>query len=455
MGSGVTLSGFNNIDFSSIVTALMKQASEPLNALQTKQDSINSQMKAMGSLGNRVSALKTAADDLADVDQFTAFSVTSGDSAAVTATTSAGALAGHYDITVQELARAQVTATDSTAPDSNTTFVASGGSLTIGGKTVSITGNVTLTGLANAINKTTDIGVSASVVRSGTGAYRLVLTSQNTGEDGKFTVTNALTGGTDAVTFTDTDSDGISGDSTADNAVQATNARVLVNNVQAESSTNVFDEAVPGVKFTVLKKDTVNAVGLDVTADASAVKGKVTTFITAYNDLAKYMADQNLAAGQGDTSSIGHAPVLRQLKAEIRSLMLRTTGPAAMKNLSQAGVEFTPTGTLKLNEKVFTAAVEDHADDFQTLFTSTNGVFASLGAALKTYSGTGGFFSTTKDRMNDQIKGLDRQITNMQSRLALQRLAMQREFSATDTLMTSLKSQSSAMSGINSSMGLL
>jgi flagellar hook-associated protein 2 len=454
VGSGVTLSGFNNIDFSSIVTALMKQASEPLNALQTKQDSINSQMKAMGSLGNRVSALKTAADDLADVDQFTAFSVTSGDSAAVTATTSAGALAGHYDITVQELARAQVTATDSTAPDSNTTFVASGGSLTIGGKTVNITGNVTLTGLANAINKTTDIGVSASVVRSGTGAYRLVLTSQNTGEDGKFTVTNALTGGTDAVTFTDTDSDGISGDSTADNAVQATNARVLSTTMQAESSTNVFDEAVPG-EIHGAQEGHRERGGVDVTADASAVKGKVTTFITAYNDLASYYGDQNLAAGQGDTSSIGHAPVLRQLKAEIRSLMLRTTGPAAMKNLSQAGVEFTPTGTLKLNEKVFTAAVEDHADDFQTLFTSTNGVFASLGAALKTYSGTGGFFSTTKDRMNDQIKGFDRQITNMQSRLALQRLAMQREFSATDTLMTSLKSQSSAMSGINSSMGLL
>jgi flagellar hook-associated protein 2 len=455
VGSGVTLSGFNNIDFSSIVTALMKQASEPLNALQSRQDAIHSQLKAMGSLGNRVSALKTAADALADSDEFTAYSVTTGDSAAVTATTSSGAIAGHYDLVVQELARAQVTASASTAPDSNTTVVASGGSLTIGGTTVNITGNVTLTGLANAINATTDIGVAASVVRSGTGAYRLVLTSQNTGEDGAFTVTNALTGGADAVEFTDTDADGTTGDSAADNAVQATNARVLVNNVQAESSTNVFDEAVPGVKFTVLKKDAVNAVGLDVTADATAVKAKVTTFITAYNDLSKFMTEQNLSAGQGDTASIGQAPVLRQLKAEIRSIMLKTTGPAGMKNLSQAGVEFTPGGQLKLNEKVFTSAVENHADDFETLFTGSTGVFASLGTALKSYAGTGGFLSTTKDRMNDQVKGLDRQIANMQSRLALQRLALQQEFSATDTLMTSLKSQSSAMSGINSSMGLL
>ena len=45
-----------------------------------------------------------------------------------------------------------------------------------------------------------------------------------------FTITNALTGGT-GVTFTDTDHDGMSGDSAADNAVEATDASLLVNNI--------------------------------------------------------------------------------------------------------------------------------------------------------------------------------------------------------------------------------
>lgn len=455
MSSPVTLSGFNNIDFGSIVTALMQQASEPLTALQTRQDSINSQIKTMASLGNRVSALKSAADDLADTEQFTAFNSSTSDNTAITSKTGTGAMAGHYDIQVMDLARAQVTATNSTAADSNTTIVASGGSITIGGKTVNITGDVTLTGLAKAINKTTDIGVMASVVRSGANAYRLVLTSETTGQEGAFTVTNALTGGASAVTFTDTDHDGTTGDDTADNAVQATNARVFVNNIEAESSTNEFSEAIPGVTFSVLKKDPAATIGLDVSADSGALKNTVTKFISAYNDLATFMSDQNTAAGKGEASSIGHAPVLRQLRNEIRGLLLKSTSGLSIKNMAQAGIEFTPGGQLKLNNKVFTAAVEDHAADIETLFTSKTGIFASLSASMKTYSGTGGFLATTKDRLNSQVKGLDSQIASMQDRLAKQRLSLQQEFSATDSLMTSLKNQSNSLSSIGGSYSTL
>jgi len=455
VSSPVTLSGFNSIDFGSIVTALMKQASEPLTALQTRQDSINSQLKTMASLGNRVSALKSAADDLADTTQFTAYASTTSDSTAVTSKTGTGAIAGHYEIVVTDLARAQVTATKSTASDSNTTVVASGGSLTIGGKKVTIAGDVTLTGLANAINKTADMGVMASVVRSGANAYRLVLTSETTGEEGLFTVTNALTGGTSAVAFTDTNNDGTTGGDAADNAVQATNAKVLVNNIEAQSSTNEFSEAIPGVTFTVLKKDAASSIGLDVTADGSALKATVGKFISAYNDLAGFMTDQTASAGQGDTTSIGSSPVLRQMRSEIRSLLLRSNTSEAVRNLSQAGVEFTAGGQLKLNAKVFAAAVEDHAGEIETLFTSTTGIFAGLGKSMKTYSGTGGFLAATKDRMNSQVKGLDRQIASMQDRLAKHKLSLQQEFNATDSLMTSLKSQSSSLSSIGGSYSTL
>ena len=455
MSSPVTLSGFNNIDFGSIVTALMNQASEPLAALQSRQESINSQISSMASLGNRISALKSAADDLADLDNFTAFTSSTSDSTALTSTTGSGAIAGHYDIQVLELARAQVTASASTAPDADTTIVATGGSLTIGGKSVAITSGVTLSALAKAINRTDDIGVTASVVRSGAGAYRLVLKSENTGADGAFPLTNTLSGGASAVTFTDTDADGTSGDTAADNAVQASDARVLVNNVEAQSSTNEFSEAVPGVTFTVLKKDPAATIGLDVSADASSLKATIGKFISSYNDLANYMSDQQTTAGKGDTRSIGHSPMLRQLRNDIRASLLKTMGGSTIKNLSQAGVEFTATGQLKLNTKVFEAAVEDHASDIEALFTSKTGLFGSLSTTLKTYSGTGGFLSTTKDRMNSQIKGLDSQIISMQDRLARHKLSLQREFNATDSLMTSLKSQSSSLSSIGGSYNTL
>ena len=56
--------------------------------------------------------------------------------------------------------------------------------------------------------------------------------------------------GGSGITFTDTDSDGISGDTDLDNAVNATNARLLLNNIQVESASNSFDEVMPGVSLT-------------------------------------------------------------------------------------------------------------------------------------------------------------------------------------------------------------
>jgi flagellar hook-associated protein 2 len=181
----------------------------------------------------------------------------------------------------------------------------------------------------------------------------------------------------------------------------------------------------------------------------------MTKFMSAYNDLTNFMSDQSTAAGKGDTASIGHSPILRQLKNQIRTLLTQTATSGVVRNLSQAGVEFTASGTLKSNDTVFNKAVNDHPEDLQNMFTSSNGVFKRLSLAMDGYSGAGGFLTSTKDRMTAQIKGLDGQIASMQDRLAKQKLSLQQEFSATDSLMTSLKSQSASLSGFSGSLSTL
>ena len=44
MGSTITFSGFNDIDFNTVLNALMDQASQPLTALQTQQSALQSQV---------------------------------------------------------------------------------------------------------------------------------------------------------------------------------------------------------------------------------------------------------------------------------------------------------------------------------------------------------------------------------------------------------------------------
>src|SRR4029078_829361 len=130
---------------------------------------------------------------------------------------------------------------------------ATGGSLTIGTEPITIAGPVTLKALVAATNADANAPATASIVATEPGKYRLVLTSKNTGEANAFTISNQLTAGT--MTFADADGNNISGDSVSDNAVNATNASLLINNIPVTGTTNTLTDAIPGVTPTLLPQD--------------------------------------------------------------------------------------------------------------------------------------------------------------------------------------------------------
>jgi len=452
VASGITFSGFNNIDFNLVLNSIMAQASQPLTALQTRQSTLQSQITTFGTLTSRITSLESAASALGDPDSVNAFAGTSSDSTAIGVAVGAGAVAGDYDVVVNELARAQVTASASSAPDANTTVVASGGTLTIGGVAVAVAGDVTLQQLADTINDTEGIGVNAAVIRTGAASYRLVLTGKASGEDNAFTISNGLSGGL-GVTFTDTNGDNVSGDSPEDNAVQATNASLLVNNIAVTGSSNVFEDVIPGVTITALKKDPATTVRVGVATDSTSLEAKVEEFITAYNDIVKFAGEQNAAAVEGKAGAIGRDPLLRQLRSRLRTELLGEHGSGDVKRLSEVGIEFTSTGTLKLNTAAFRAAIADGPATVQELFAGTGGVFGGVGTLLSEYTASTGLISSVQERLTKQIGSLDTQIANMQARLAVQRQALQTEFIAADVAMSRLKSQSSALGSFGSGIG--
>jgi len=439
VGSPITFSGFNQIDFNLVLSSIMTQASQPLVALQNRQAALQSQISTYDSLNSKVLALRTAADRLGSAESVSTLAATSSDEAALGASASNDAAPGIFEVVVNELARAQVTASTSSAPDANTTVVAGGGTLTIGGVTVTVAGNVTLQGLADTINDTDGIGVRAAVVRTAPGAYRLVLSGNLTGVANGFTVTNGLTGGT-GVAF-------------GGNAVEASDASLLVNDIPVTGSSNTFTDVVTGLTLTARQKDPAAVIRVEVAPDSSSLKTKVEDFITAYNDLVKFANDQRAAAAKGDAASIGREPMMRQLRNSLRSELLGPHGAEVVTRLAEVGVELTSSGTLELNESRFDEAIASNGEAVREMFAGTGGVFPSIEHVLDEYSTAAGFIPSAKDRLTKQITSMDGQIAAMQSRLALQRETLQREFTAADQAMTRLKNQSASLSNIGGSLG--
>lgn len=453
MSSGITFSGFNNVDFTVVVNALMTQASQPLTNLQTKQTALKSQVSTFNTLSTKLNAIENAAEDLSSLAALNSYTASVSDSSVFTASASEESAPGKYDVVVRELARAQVTASASTAPDSTTTSVADSGWMTINGVRVDVQTPITMVDLAKKINATSGIDARASVVQTGANAYRLVLTGNATGAANGFTIENNLSGGV-GLSFTDTDNDGVSGDSAADNTVQATDAELTVNNLTITSESNIVKTAVPGTTLTLLKKSPSSTVSLDVSTNTTALSDKLQAFVNSYNTLQKFASDQSLAATGGNASSIARDPLFRSLRSSLRDVIGKQYGTDAVKYLSQAGIEFTRTGTLQFNAAKFKSATSEGTAALSRLFAGSDpdkGVFQSVQDLIAQYTKSSGIISLAQDRLNKQVTSLDNQIATMQRRLDLQRATLMREYTAADVAMSQLKNQSGALSAFGTS----
>lgn len=439
MGSPITFSGFNNIDFNQILEVLSAQERQPVAQLETQRAELQAQQTAFGTLASRLSAFETAAANLASATAFGNTTASISNSQIASVSGGNGGAVGSYSLVVNSLARAQVTATDSAIPDDDTTIVASGGTLAIGGATVTLTGDVTLRGLATAINETDDIGVVASVVRSGN-SYRLVLTGRETGAEAAFAVTNNLTGGA-GVSFA------------ATNAQEAQDASFSINNVAITSATNTVTGAIPGVDLT-LQQESPTAVTVTITADTSSVEALVKSFTSAYNDLSSFLDAQIKAWGNKDRSSIGGDALVRQLRNSLsRVVGQRQETGGELTSLAQVGLTFNRTGQLEFRAADLLKALSSDRNGVMALFQGTGsgtGVFDQIRDAVQTYTSSGGLIPAARTRLSDQVSKIGRRIDDLEVRLAVRKEALRKEFTATDLTISQLNASLGQLGSLSS-----
>ncbi len=441
MGSPITFSGFNNIDFTQILEALSAQERQPVRQLETQQAELQKQRTAFGTLATRLGAVESAARDLASATAFSATTVSVSNENVAKATGS-GAATGSYSLVVNALARAQVTATNGTTPDSDTTIVASGGSLTIGGVDVAIGGDVTLQGLASAINETPDIGVTASVVRSGS-AYQLVLTGRETGAAHTFAVSNGLSGGA-GVSFS------------ATNAQEAQDAAFTLNNVPVNSSSNSVEGAIPGTTIT-LQQESQTPVTVTITADLTSVDELVKKFTSSYNDLVAFLDQQTKAYGNKERDNIGGDPLVRQLRNTLsRVVGSETASGATFSSLANVGLTFSRSGQLEFRTADLQKALATDRQAVVSLFqggAGFDGVFDKVRDAIGSYTSSGGLIPTAQTRLNDQLSKIGDRIAELERRLAIRKEALQKEFIATDLAIAQLNASMGQLGSLGSQVG--
>ena len=388
----------SGLDIQSIVSQLVALEKAPLTQLKSQATSFQTKLSTMGTIKSQVAALGDAAAKLSNNTGWNAVKATSSNPSAIGVTVKAGAPATSITMEVQNLAKAQ-----STASAAVPTGAAMGtGSMTIelgqwtgssfaagSGTPVTVTigaGEDSLAEIAAKINES-DAGVSATVLKDASGE-RLLMRSKDTGLENAFRITVADDDGqpTDAsglsrLAFSVGNANGMARSQSAENAL------ATINNVSISSASNKLSDTLTGMTMQ-LSQVTTAPVEIDVSNDTEAINANVKAFVDAYNTLNTTLAtatrydEASKTAGplQGDSTAVG-------LQNALRGMMRSVSSSTPYSRLSDIGIELKTGGKLEIDATKMGAAL-DNLDDLKALFT-TNGsdpTAVGFGWKIKTFA---------------------------------------------------------------------
>lgn len=431
-----------------LINQLMTLEATPQTLLKGKVTTTQSFLTALQSLNSSFASLATLATKTAlptATDVFTATS--SASSVSVTAT--AGAAGGQLDLSVTQIARAQVSVSAAMTawPDDPPTLTIVGQDGTARQITAAST---SLSDIATAINAA-GAGVQAVRVAAGTDPntseplYRLQLSSTATGAQAAFEVfrgTSAeVTAGTATNLLTAPGAATVTAASDASVTLWAGTAAEQV----VTSATNSFTDILPGVSVTVSKVE-ASPVTLTVARDSAGTSKVASTLVSGIANLLSFIDTRSAvttstsSAGATTTTSgvfTGNGSV-REARAQLSTAVI---APVNGRSPSEIGISFDRYGAIQYDEAKFTAALTaDPAGTQAMLQQIATRVGAVANGVSDRYEGTVTQLITGQE---SAIRTINDQIGAWDVRLAAKRAGLERVYSALEVQLSNLKSQSS------------
>jgi len=184
---------------------------------------------------------------------------------------------------------------------------------------------------------------------------------------------------------------------------------------------------------------------IDVTNDYSSIKNDFQNFVTQYNKLRQFYAQQTKGALGGD-------PVLREVLNDVKQVLLMPNPSGGRyQYLAEIGLELTATGDLKLDESKFDAAMDSFPDDVKQMVqggNTTGGLFAQMKTALNNLDGDAGLIKSTRDNIQTTLSQYADRIERQQEMLDVKRQALMKEYAAADEAMSRLNQLTASLQNL-------
>ena len=277
--------------------------------------------------------------------------------------------------------------------------------------------------------------VNASVFSADTTTSQLSLTAKQTGLDFRIKELSDVSGssalsaiglniGTSRTSFDQSQSPDTAGYLYADitSTNNLLNSKISFNGLQVQRNSNDVSDLVDGVTFNLknISKTDDPDVNININTDVDAIKTKIQSFITKFNDAYTNIKNQSttvsgtrgLFMGDANTSSI------MNIMKEATLSPISGMAPGELSLLNQIGIRFNPSTGLSISDdKELTTKLKENTSQVEAIFNSENGIANILYNKLEPYTGSDGYLSNSVHTYDNNVKYFDDRITAAQKRL--------------------------------------
>ncbi|EKO3389801.1 flagellar filament capping protein FliD [Vibrio fluvialis] len=413
--------------------------------LNTQSSQYQSQLTALGKVETALRAFRTAITEMnSSTSSIVKNSATVSQEGYFSATADANALAGSYQVFVEQVATAHQVSASMPANLDSTTQVPTTGTMdfTINGTTMTLDlstldsdgdGIATVADLVSAINNdSNNPGVNATLVRSNGQTY-FMLSSTETGVANSVNVSVSGTGQTwfeDA--FTNLNEISAPQDAVIWLGAQGTG-------LQLTNSSNTFEGVINGVDLTVTKAQTSGEapLSLSVGADQEGTKEQMNKIIEAYNSLMKTIDSYTSIGGEDSQRGVlASDPTIRSIESQLKTLV---RGDFEGMRLSDLGIEISRDGTMKIDADKFEEAQTTNTAALESFFNGDGNLLDSLDSLLDPYlQFSNGLFKSRKDALQQNISRIEDKQTALERKYDMAYDRYLKQFTQMNQLITKM-----------------
>ena len=451
------LGGGSGVDTKALAQSLVNAEKLPQqNIIQTKIDKCKAIISGDGALLASLGKLNSAFSALQNKNDLDAVAIATTDAASFVAKSTGGAEVGFHQVRVNAVATAQ----RSTQPDGagfatpDTVLAAADFNLVFSpaAKTVAIAAGDTASTVVAKINNARDLGVSAQLVNTGSGAtpYKIVLTATASGLSNGFSVDS---GTPPALDF-------------GHQLTPPADAEVVVDGITLTRASNEIADAIPGLALNIFATAPAGAdTYVQVSRETTQIKNQIDNLVAAYNEVQTTLdivtspdsTDPNIGG------SLANNSIVRSVRDQIQRLMMGTssTPGAAVKAFRDLGVTIQANGMMAADDAKLQAALDkNYAEVVQSLSgniaNQASATAASRGLAgdavkvltalIDTSPATGkGAIASQITGAREKMAAYSTDLQKLETRMAMLLERYTQQFTAMDTLLGNIKSQQTGL----------